>query len=79
MQKACQYERCPESYIRKALFYVKKKSQSDYIISSQDSRIGSLQDLIWSYKTYYGLNGPETIVHSSLSFFICKCEIQFTN
>ena len=41
MQKACQYERCPESYIRKRLFYIKKKSQSDYIISSQNSRIGS--------------------------------------
>ena len=64
---------------RKELFYIKKKIQSDYIISSQDSRIGFLQDLIWSYKTYYGLNSPDTLVHSSLSLFVCKCEMQCMN
>ena len=55
MQKACQCERCPEIYIRKALFYIKKKSQSDYIISSLNSQIGSfsrpymvLKDVLWS-------------------------------
>ena len=37
------------------LFYIKKESQSDYIISSQNSRIGSyirlymvLKDVLWS-------------------------------
>ena len=41
MQKMCQRERYPEIYTHNRLFYIKKKSQSDYIISSQNSRIGS--------------------------------------
>ncbi len=30
-----------QTHIRKGLFYIKKESQSDYIISSQNSRISS--------------------------------------
>ena len=40
-QKPCQCERCPDRYTHNELFYIKKESQSDYIISSQNSRIGS--------------------------------------
>ena len=64
-----------ENYTRKGLFYIKKESQSDCIISSQNSRIGSytrlymvLKDVLWSQwsRDYY-------ILH----YFVCRCEIQY--
>ena len=44
-QKVCQPEHFSAYYIYKGLFYVKKESQSDYIMSSQHSWIGSYSRL----------------------------------